>query len=515
LAETEKPSSKANKPLPKEASFVQALFPVAVLAVVIFYGLILRRIWGQEPVPLELIFIFSATITVGYLRFLGHSWLEVQKTIVKKMARAMPAFFILFCIGLIISSWIVCGTIPMLVYWGLTIINPKFLYIVAFVAPIIFSTLTGTSWGSVGTIGVVILGIATALDANLGITAGAIIGGACFGDKLSPLSDTTNVAALAADVKLFDHIHSMLFTTVPSAVIAGVIYTVLGFVFPPSVEASDMSSVNVYLDGLSEVFSFNMFQIPHLFALDDTASFFPNLLLLLPPAIVLWGSIKRIPTVPVLILSTVAACVLALVFQRFSLTAVLSTVHKGFETNSMVTWTTDVAPQISTLLDRGGLYALNDAIIIAFMVFVYIGALDHIDGMSKVVKGCLSWVQSRRVTIMASLIATAFTNAMTSNQFATSFIVGDAFKPKYDQLGIPRKVLSRSLEDTGTMIENLVPWTTTSLFMVGTLGVAYQDYVVWQFLSLINIFIAFLLASTLSCCFIPKKPATASKKNQP
>ena len=228
------------------------LVPVVVLVFLILYGLIWRPlVLGLPALPLEIIFIFASTITVAQLLALGHKWSAIQETIVAKFQKAMPAFFILFCIGLVIASWIVCGTIPMLVYWGLKVIDPAYIYILAFLAPVIFSTLTGTSWGSVGTIGVVLIGIAMALDANLGIAAGAIIGGAYFGDKLSPLSDTTNLAALAADVDLYDHIRSMLWTTIPSALFAGAVYWWLGSVYPPKVDGDEMSQLEPFLSSFA------------------------------------------------------------------------------------------------------------------------------------------------------------------------------------------------------------------------------------------------------------------------
>ncbi|MCH2182684.1 MAG: Na+/H+ antiporter NhaC [Mariniblastus sp.] len=469
-----------------ETPFLQALFPILVLAALIVYGLILRPLWLGEPaIPLEIIFILAAALTVGQLFLLGYGWKAIQASIVDKLARALPAFFILFCIGLIIASWIVCGTIPMLVAWGLEIIDPSYLYLVAFLAPVIFSTLTGTSWGSVGTIGVVILGIATALQANLGITAGAIIGGAYFGDKMSPLSDTTNLAALAADVDLFEHIQSMMITTFPSALLAGMVYFVMGWVDPPLATQADLETVQPYLVGLGSIFHFSW-------------------LLLLPPAIVLFGSLRKMPTVPVLAASVIAACLLALMVQPFSITDVVASMYQGFNTATMVTWVEHVPPQVSVLLDRGGLYALNDAIITAFMVFVFIGAMDHIRAMPTVVNRLLSLVHTARTTILTTLVCTGITNALTSNQYATSFIVGDAFKNKYDRLGIPRKVLSRSLEDAGTMIESVIPWTATSLFMVATLGVPFSDYWHWQLLSLINLVVAAFLAITGIGCFLGK-----------
>ena len=466
----------------KEVSFTHALLPILALLVLITYGLILRpQVFDQPAFPLEIIFILAATFVISELLVLGYQWEAIQQSIVKKLARALPALFILFAIGLIISSWIISGTIPMLVYYGIKTINPTFLYLLAFLVPVIFSTLTGTSWGSAGTIGVVLIGIAGAVEAHLGITAGAIIGGAYFGDKMSPLSDTTNLAALAADVDLFDHIQSMMYTTLPSALLASIIFLALGFIYPPAVSSADLGSLSPLLQSLESLFEFNLF-------------------LLLPPAIVLYGSLRRNPSIPTLITSVLVSCALALVFQQYTLTDVVQALYRGFHVD-MAVWATVVPEEVAVLLNRGGLYALNDAIIIALMVFVFIGAMGHINAMPIVVRRVFGFARTRATTILASLFAAALTNAMTSNQYATSFIVGDAFKSKYDALEIPRKVLSRSLEDTGTMIESIVPWTTTAVFMVATLGVPFHEYWHWQLLSLINFIVAPALAILGIGCF--------------
>jgi hypothetical protein len=230
---------------PGEIKFGHALLPVLFLVALIVYGLILRpHAYGLPPIPLEVLFILASVFAVSELFWLGFTWPEIQNSIVARLSRALPAFFILFAIGILISSWIVSGTIPMLVYYGIGIISPSYLYVLAFLVPVVFSSLTGTSWGSAGTIGVVIIGIAGAFDAHLGITAGAIIGGAYFGDKMSPLSDTTNLAALATDVDLFDHIRSMTVTTVPSAILAATGFFILGFVYPPGIDTADLSSIS-------------------------------------------------------------------------------------------------------------------------------------------------------------------------------------------------------------------------------------------------------------------------------
>ena len=468
--------STPQKTTEEQTPILQALIPVTILVVLIVYGLIIRPRLDQPQLPLEIIFILSAAATVLQLLLMGHRWTAIQKTIIAKFQQVLPAFFILFCIGMVIASWIVSGTIPMLVYFGLKSIDPTYLYVLSFLAPVMFSTTTGTSWGSVGTIGVVLIGIATALEANPGVTAGAVIGGACFGDKLSPLSDTTNMAALGAEVDLYEHIRSMLWTTLPAAVIAAGFYLWLGSVYPPAIGTGKLGQLDPFLNSLDSIFTFSWW-------------------LLLPALIVLVGSLLRMPTVPVLIVSIVIACLLSVVFQQFTVTNIVASVHKGFDV-SMVTWTEDIPEKVQILLNRGGLYELNDAIIIAFMVFVFIGAMDHIKAMPTVVQFFLKSVTSPRSTVLGTLLVTAVTNALTSSQYATSFIVGDAFKSKYDAQGIDRTVLSRSLEDTGTMLESIVPWHPTAVYMGTTLGVACSEYWYWQSLSLVNIVIAVLIAAT-------------------
>ncbi|MEZ4699965.1 MAG: Na+/H+ antiporter NhaC [Rhodothermales bacterium] len=467
---------------PAPASFSEALLPILGLLGLIVYGLMLRpALFGQPPMPLEVLFILAASLATVAQFVQGHTWEAIQTSIVNKLASALPAFFILFAIGLIIGSWIVSGTIPMLVYYGIRIINPTYLYVLAFVVPAIFSTLTGTSWGSAGTIGVVLIGISGAVGGHMGITAGAVIGGSYFGDKLSPLSDTTNLAALAADVDLFMHVRSMLYTTVPSAVLAALIFTAMGFVYPPHASAADLSAIEPFLAEIRSLFAFNP-------------------LLLLPPAIVLYGSLKKKPTIPTILSSVLTAALLALLFQRYTATDVIQTLYKGFHTD-MAVWAPAVSERVQILMNRGGLYALNESITVAFMVFIYIGVIDNIQAMPIVVGRLFRFARSRPSVILASLAATAVTNAMTSNQYATSFVVGDAFKSKYDALRIPRQVLSRSLEDAGTMIESIIPWTTTAVFMVGALGVPYADYWHWQLLTLINLVVAPALAILGIGCF--------------
>jgi len=470
----------------KPPTFLQALFPVLGLVLILVYGLIIRpQYQGLAAFPLEIVFLTAAVIAIAQLAWLGFSWQEVQDSIVKKLAKAFPTILILFTIGMIIGSWIVSGTIPMMIYYGIKIIDPGYIYVISFLVASVFSTCTGTSWGSLGTVGLVLIGVAATIDADLGITAGAIIGGAFFGDKMSPLSDTTNVAALAAEVPLWDHIQSMMYTTIPSALMASVLYFILGFVYP--VDAGGVEAIaqtQVILDGIETMFDF-------------------NILLLIPVAIVLYGSVKRKATLPVLVASSFSACILALLFQQTTLADVVQSLYKGYDT-SMAIWMTGVPEELDTLFNRGGLYELSEPVIISIIVFVYVGAIDKIDAMPILVDRAFGFAKSRGATILATLAATSFINAFTSNQMAASFIVGEAFHKNYDRKGISRRVLSRSLEDSGTMIENLIPWHTTAIFIGATLGVPVAQYWQWQFLSLINFVVAIALALTGIGCFYRK-----------
>jgi NhaC family Na+:H+ antiporter len=468
--------------LKPQFSFTTVILPILFLLCLIIYGVVLRpNVWGQSNLPLEMIFLLAASFAIAQLLILKVPWPTIQDAISNKLAKAFPAILILFCIGLIIGSWIISGTIPMLIYYGIKWINPSFIYVLAFVILIVFSLLTGTSWGSIGTVGVVVLGVAVAKEADLGITAGAIIGGAFFGDKLSPLSDTTNMAAMAADVDLYDHIRSMMYTTLPSAIIAATAFTVMGFVSPPLVTDANNPEVLATLANIKELFNFNLF-------------------LLLPPVFVLIGSFRKWPTFPTLVGCTFLAAGLALVFQPFDLEQVIETLLYGFDME-MTAYAETMPETIHALFERGGLYALIEPIVFALFVFVFIGVLDIIETMPRLVHKLFGFANTRTKTILSSLFATGMTNALTSNQYATSFIIGDAFKHKYDEMKIERKVLSRSIEDYGTMLESALPWTASTIFATTALGISYASYAPWHLMSFINLIVAPTIAILGIGCF--------------
>ncbi len=461
----------------EELSFKTAVAPIAVFFMLILYGLFIHpQFVGGGMLPVEIMVLLAFSFNSISLLSHGYSWKVIESHVSQKVKEAIPVVMILLCIGVLIGSWIVSGTIPMLIYYGISVISADWIYLFSFVICILFSLLTGTSWGSAGTIGVVMIGIAQVYGADTTITAAAIVGGSFFGDKLSPLSDTTNIASLATDVELMDHIKSMLYTTLPAAIIAAIIYGILSIHFGNTVvQDIQVNSIADSLIDLSTIFHF-------------------HILLLLPLVIVLWGAASGRSIVLTLLFSAWTAMMLAFISQDFSIDQIFQAFNKGFDQSMIGEY--QVKSGVIAILNRGGLYNLIEGVVICLLIFAFIGTLQVTDAIQRTLSSIMNSLRSARATVMTTLLTTLLVNLTTSNQYATSFIIGEAFKKKYDQLKIHRKVLSRSIEDAGTMMENLAPWTPSGIFMLSALGVSAIDYAPYQFMSLANIIIAMLYALT-------------------
>ncbi len=471
----------------QDVSLSKAIWPLLFFLFLLIYGLFIHPvIFKGGMLPLEVLILMALTFSSMYLMYHGYTWDTIQDNITKKVGESVPVLMILFSIGVLIGSWIVSGTIPMLIYYGISIIDPNWIYIFSFLICIIFSLLTGTSWGSAGTIGIVMIGVSEVYGANMAITAAAVVGGSFFGDKMSPLSDTTNIASLATETPLFDHIRSMMYTTGPSAIITAIIYIILSpaLMGESNSTSIELSQISKTMEGIDEIFEF-------------------NILLFLPMVVVIWGSIKKKPIVMTLLSSAWLAMILALVFQDFSFSDIFQSFNKGFSIEMATNKNVDA--EVLNILNRGGLYNLIEGITVSILIFAFIGTLQVMNSIDIVIKSMMSNIKTQKQTVLAALTTTAFTNLTTSNQYATSFVIGEAFKKKFDKMGIPRKVLSRTIEDAGTMLENLAPWTPSGIFMAATLGVTSLEYAPYQFMSIINIIIAYIFAATGYACFF-KKP---------
>lgn len=298
------------------------------------------------------------------------------------------------------------------------------------------------------------------------------------------------MAAMGAGVPLYSHVRSMVNTTGPSYVVAVVLTIVFGMM-QPAREGVDVNTfTRPVADDLARAFDF-------------------NILVWVPLLVMLAGAFLRKAPLPTLLYSAASGAIVALLIQGFSFDNVIQSLINGVTIDMTGA---EVGEQAVAIIERGGLYSMASAVLITLCVFMYIGSLDLINAMGRVVDRAFGKIKSRPGVIISSLISSAFVNGFSSNQYATSFIIGTAFGPKYDAAGSPRKVLSRSIEDYGTFIEPMLPWTTTGVYMVATLGVAYSDYVPYMFLQWANFIVAPLLAITGIGCFYGEAKRRRAKR---
>lgn len=443
----------------KQPTLFLALLPIVTMILLLCLGYVLFEL---PPEPL----IIISTVVAGIIAIkLGHSYDDIMSSIAQKIAKTMPAILILITVGFMIGAWMIGGTIPMMIYYGLDIINPQFLLITAFIVTSIVSLCTGTSWGSAGTIGVAFMGVGAGLDVNLAAVAGAVVAGAYFGDKLSPLSDTTNLAALSTGVNLYEHIGHVLYTTVPSFIVAGTVFLITGFNSGGGDVAIPEKVVTI-MDTLSTIFNW-------------------NLLLLLPVLIVLYGSIRKKPTIPVMLISSFVALANGMIFQGFTLHDVISSVINGFDVAMVNVQGFDAAavlPDIPRLLNRGGMNSMMGTLLICFCAITFAGTISLTKSLELIVNKILKYVRSTGSLILAT-IATGLTMiGVTSNGQVSILMPGEMLREAYIRRGLHPKNLGRTIEDSASIVEPILPWTAAGAYMAGTLGVATLSYLPWAIL---------------------------------
>lgn len=457
----------------KQPNLFEAFSPIVVMLLLLAIGF---GVYGFSPEPL----LILASVYAGFIAWrLGYTWDEMMEGIQEKIKQAMPAILILISIGILIGTWMIAGTIPMMIYYGLKMIDPTFIVLIAFVVSAIISIVTGTSWGSAGTVGVALMGIATGLGASLPATAGAVVAGAYFGDKLSPLSDTTNLAPIAAGSELYEHIRHMLWTTVPAAVISMIIYLFVGFNVS-STEVSTPETMNVMLETLTAMFDWNIF-------------------LLVPPAIVLYGAIRKKPTLPTVIISSIVAAIISKFVQGFSVTDIFASTVSGFDV-AMVNRTNfdpdTVIPEVLSLVHQGGMQSMTGVVLIAFSAFIFAGIMTKSGSLEVIIQALMKVVKRTGDLILTTVLSCITMALVTGNSYLSIIVPGETFKDTYKKNNLQAKNLSRTLEDSGTVVVPLVPWSSAGVFMAGTLGVSTLSYAPWAILCYIGFIFAIILGYT-------------------
>lgn len=454
----------------KNLSFIQAMFPILVMLVVLGIGV------GGLGLPAEPLIVLATVIAGVQAILLGYSYDSIIEEISLKISKIWGALLILVIVGFMIGSWMIGGTIPMLIYYGLKLISPKYLALTAFLLTSIVSILTGTSWGSAGTIGVAFMGVAVGLDVNLAVIAGAVVSGAYFGDKLSPLSDTTNLASAVCEVNIYEHIANQMWTTGGSAIIAAIFYFIYGqFYITGSGQTPE--TVLALMKTLNEMFNW-------------------NIILIIPLLVVLIGSITKKPTIPVMLLASFIALFNAFIFQGASIDNIINATLNGFNVGMLGYDETAVIPDLVKLLHRGGMMAMMNTLLIAICAISFAGTMSVTGGLDILISKLVEKISTTFQLVASTIAICLITTGVTSNGQVSILMPGEALKDVYKKKGLHPKVLSRTLEDSVSCTECLIPWTAAGAYMAATLGVPTLSYLPFAVLNYSGMILALIWAAT-------------------
>lgn len=455
----------------KQPTLLLALIPIAVLITLLTINVLVLgadAISGANQIALLL-----ASGIAGIISFrLGYMWEEIEGSIVKSISSAMAAMLILLAIGSLSGTWLLSGIVPAMIYYGLKILNPTIFLFAACVICAIVSVATGSSWSTVATVGIALLGIGKALDISEGVIAGAIISGAYFGDKMSPLSDTTNLAPAMAGTDLFTHIKYMALTTFPTLGITLIIFFIWGFTLDTSQATADSSAV---LLALEEKFSLNP-------------------LLFIVPILVIVMIVKKVPALPALLIGALLGGIAAIIFQpqiieqisgvqgdyvKASFIAVMNAM-----TTSINIQTSD--PMISELLSAKGMSGMLNTIWLILCAMIFGGVMESCGLLKAIAEQIIKFAHSTGSLVASTAATCIFFNFTASDQYMAIAVPGRMYADTYRKRGLKPEVLSRTLEDSGTVTSVLIPWNTCGATQANVLGVATMVYAPYCFFCIIS-----------------------------
>lgn len=455
----------------RQPSLLVALLPVIVLVCLLGLNVYIygdNALSGANQMTLLFTATFAGLIGLKY----GFKWKHLLDGIVKSITSALPALIILLLIGALAGTWMLSGVVPAMIYYGLDILNPTiFLFATCIICSIV-SLATGSSWSTVATVGIALLGIGQALGLSDGLIAGAIISGAYFGDKMSPLSDTTNLAPAMAGTDLITHIKYMGYTTIPSIVLALIIFLIIGFT---GTGEGNMEQVNAMQSAIASKYNLN----PILFVV---------------PVGVIVMIVKRVPAIPALFAGSILGGIFAILFQPDLIAEVSGEAGnyiKACYVAVIDAMTVDVSvtttnEQVNELLGTGGMSGMLGTVwlIVCAMCF---GGIMEATGMLRVIATSILKMAKSVGSLVATTTGTCvFFNLTASDQYLAIVVPGRMFANEYKERGLEPRLLSRTLEDSGTVTSALIPWNTCGAYHAGVLGVATGEYFMYAFFNLIS-----------------------------
>lgn len=473
----------------------------------------------------HLALILGAIVASAFAVADGTKWADIEKGMMQSIMMAMQACIILLVIGMLIATWITGGVVQAMIYYGLGIISPQFFFITAMLLSSIVALATGSSWTTAGTVGIALVGIAKALNIDMAMAAGAIVSGAYFGDKMSPLSDTTNLAPAIAGTTLFDHIKSMTYTTVPSYIIAGVIFVVMGFMFAK--DGGDLSQIQGLQTILKDAFNINLF-------------------LLVPPLVIIGMVVFKMPAIPGLFLATLLGLICTVAIQgQTSIESIIGTTHYGYEFDGStlndqigvffneyslvdggdffkgMEYFTEMPadgqgaldvinatsaeklgydPQllldIKDLLSRGGFDSMLWTVSLILCAMCFAGAMEASGFLVSLVDSLKGLISKRWSLVLTSILTALAVNFLAADQYVSIVLPGRMYKAGFQKLNLAPRVQSRVLESGGTLTSSLCPWNTCGATMHGFLGVHPFAYAPFALFNLINPLMEVIAAAT-------------------
>ena len=466
------------KPINK-ASFIDALIPISVLicllgAAVYLFG----DSSSSGPNQIALLFATFTAALIGLKN--GYTWKKLEDAMIEGITLSLGAILILLMVGALIGTWLLSGTVPTLIYYGLQVIDPSWFYAASCLICGIVAMSIGSSWTTAATIGTALLGVATGLGLDSVVTAGAVISGAYFGDKLSPLSETTNLAPAVVGADLFEHIHHMLWTTVPSFIIALIIFIVMGFNASAANEAGRIDEITLILEQ-----NFNI-----------------GLEMLVPLIVLLVLAIRKMPAFPAISIGAVIGAVWAMLFQSDLIASQIDVSQGQLVGYFKLIWATFFDgfniitgdEKMDSLLSGGGMAGMLTTTWLIMTALMF-GAIMEKTGLLDIfVKSILKIAKSTGSLITATIATCIGTNVIAADQYIAIVVPGRMYKDEYEKRGLKPVNLSRTLEDGGTITSPLIPWNTCGAYMQSVLHVNPLDYLFYAFFNLINPLLAVVYA---------------------
>lgn len=431
-------------------TFFESAALIAGIVLVISVSII-----GFDSVP-HLPILFSILLLIGYGLLKRIPFRRLEKGLVDGAGAGMSAVFLFFFIGILISSWMMSGTIPSLIYAGFHLITPTFFFAIVFVVTAIVGVSIGSSLTTVATVGVAFIGMASVLELSLPLAAGAIVSGAFFGDQMSPLSDTTNLASSIVGVDLFEHIRNMGWTTVPAFIISFLFFGALS----PNVTTGEFEKVAVFKETLLETGMIHWYTV-------------------IPLVVLFFLTIKKVPALLTLAVSSAVAVLLSFLHHTYGFTQILEILFKGFVSSTGV-------KDVDELLTRGGMESMMFTVALVLLALSMGGLLFTLGIVQSLLAQIETLLKKVSSVIMASAVTAIGINVLIGEQYLSILLTGQAFQTQYEKVGLANKNLARVMEDAGTVVNPLVPWSVCGIFITDVLGVSTVEYLPFAFFCLLS-----------------------------